>query len=33
MSVRPENNYLKGESLHNTLQTKSNRIRGGNCNT
>ena len=28
MSVRPENNYKKDEYLHNTFQTKSNRIRG-----
>ena len=33
MSVRPENNYWKDESLHNTFQTKSNRTRGGDCNT
>ena len=31
MSVRPENNYRKDESLYNTFQTKSNRIRGGDA--
>ena len=29
----PENNYRKAESLHNTFQTKGNRIRGGDRNT
>ena len=33
MSVRPENNYRKDESLDKILQTKSNRINGGDCLT
>ena len=33
MSIRPENNYRKDESLQNTFQTKSNRIRGGDWDT
>ena len=32
MLVRPENNNRKDGSLHNTFQTKSNRIRGGDYN-
>ena len=33
MSVRPEKNYQKDETLHETFQTKSNRIRRGDYNT